>query len=252
MKLKRIIFYTSTIASALIILISCKTANSIEEKTPERMFDKAMEKFKNEDWQEASQLFEVINLQYGASEYADDAQYHLAEIYYEKGEFILAAYNYNSLRRTYPTSPFFKISLYKAGLCYNELSPPFDRDQDYTFKAIETFQDYQSLYPGDSLFDKAGNFIDVLRNKLAQREFETAKLYQKLYSPKASLIYLDAVINEYPDTQFYELAYLEKINVLTLIKRQTEALNAIKLYKDLFPKGKYLNEVIALEQTLQK
>jgi outer membrane protein assembly factor BamD len=245
--MKKYISFVVVIA-AIIVFVSCKSTNRMEEKTPETMYDKAMQKFKDEDWMEASQLLEVIKLQYGASQYADDAQYYIAEINYKKSEFILAAYNFNSLRRTYPTSPYFKIALYKAGMCYFELSPPFDRDQEYTLKAIEVFQDYQRLYPGDSLYDKSSEMIDELRNKLARREYETAILYEKLYSPKSSLVYFDAVINEYPDSKFYEDAYFSKIRILDLMGKNEEVKSAIRQFKDLFAKGKYINEVLAIER----
>ncbi len=239
---------TVVVVLIAVLAISCSSTDSSRPRTAEEMYEKAMKLFEDEDWQEANQLFEVIKLQYAASQYADDAQFHIAEINFNKGEYILAAYNYNSLRRTYPTSKYYKTALFKAGLCYYELSPPYDRDQEYTVKAIETFQDYQMLYDGDSLSKKAGEYIDELRDKLAHRAFFTAKLYLKLHSPKSALIYFDIVIEEYPDTQYYETAHYEKIKILATTYRAEQLNLAIKKYKALFPNGKYIKEIERIEQ----
>lgn len=228
----------------------CKSSDSDRPQTAEEMYNAAIILFEDEDWEEANKLFEVIKLQYGATQFADDAQYHLAEINFKKGEFILAAYNYNSLRRTFPTSKFYKVALYKAGLCYYELSPTYDRDQEYTHKAIDIFQDYQRIYNGDSLWTEAGNIIDELRDKLAHREFFTAQLYRKLHSSKSALIYLDVVISDYPDTQYYEKAYYEKIDILAGTFRVDETKILIEKYKKLFPEGDNIQKVLFIEQQI--
>lgn len=247
-KIKKYIYYLSIFVFTGFIIISCKSSDNIKPQNAKEMYDLAMKKFQDEDWEDANQLFEVIKLQYAASQYADDAQYHIAEINFNKGQYILAAYNYNSLRRTYPTSPYFKEALFKAGLCYYKLSPPYDRDQEYTVKAIDVFQSYQHLYAGDSLSTEAGNFIDELRNKLGHRAFFTAKLYLKLHNPKAALIYLGIVIDEYPDTRYFEIAHYEKIKILSNSSGNEELNLAIKKYKTLFPKGKYIKEVEEIEK----
>ena len=236
---------------ASILMVSCKSTDNKQDNTPEGFFNRGVQYFKDKDWIEADKMFQVIKLQYPASQYADDAQYYLAEVNYGKGEFILASFNYNLLRRTYPTSEYVKISLYKSGLCYYEMSPSFDRDQEYTHKAIEIFQDYQRLYPQDSLYQQSGKYIDELRNKLAEREYSTAELYTKLYSPRSAIIYLDVIINDYTDTKFYELAYYRKISILVESKRMDEAKNTISQYKRVFTKGEYLDKINAIEKTLQ-
>lgn len=251
MNLNQLTIFTLAVI-AIISISSCKQTSIREPQAPETMFEKAMEKFEKEDWLEAKQLFEVIKLQYSASRFADLAQFHIAEIHFKKKEYILAAYNYNMLRRSYPTSQYYKLSLYRAAYCYFLLSPTFDRDQEYTNKAIETFQDYQRLYAGDSLSDESGKHITELRNKLAEREFSTAQLYLKLQSPRSALVYIDALITDYPDTKFYEQAYYEKISIHLQINQHENAKNTIERYKKLFPNGNYRNSVLALEQKLEK
>lgn len=237
---------------SLSLFFSCKTVEKPETRTPGEVFKSALEAYKEEDYEESQKLFDLIKLQYPASQFADDAQFYIAEINFARKEYIMASYNYNRLRSTYPGSEYSKQSLYNAAMCYFELSPTYDRDQDYTKKAIQAFQDFQYLYPDDELYEKANERIADLRNKLAHKDFFTAGLYRKLDSPKSALIYYDLVIKNFDDTKYYEPAYYGKIETLILMKRYDQALGLIQLYKQSFAKGgEHINDVIQLENQIR-
>ena len=245
------LFVKLLFTATLVILVSCSTTKKTDTSNPDEVYKEALRLFNDEDWLESTNMFNVIRLQYPASQYADDAQYYLAEIDYKKGDYILAAYNYNRLRSSFPGSEYSKESLFKTAKCYYELSPPYDRDQDYTKKAIDAFNMFQRLYPNDNLYAEGSNYITELREKLGNREFFTAELYRKMNDPGASLVYYQSVIDDYPDTKFYEPAYYGKIEVLAIMKRKDEALGIIDLYKKLFADGRFLNEVKKTEDALK-
>jgi outer membrane protein assembly factor BamD len=211
-----------------------------------------MKQFEDGDYLAAQLGFDKIKLQYPASIYADDAQYYLAEINFSKSQYILAAFNYSTLRRIYPQSEYAQKALFKTALSYYELSPSYDRDQEYTLKAIKTFSEFQAAYPNDSLFEKASDYIKELRNKLAYRDLFTAELYRKIRSSKSSLVYYQSVIDNYKDTDYFEDAVVGKIETLNYLGRNSEAQKEIKYYRSQFPKGKYLNKVQEIEQNIVK
>lgn len=231
----------------LIILSSCADRDSGRIKEPKEIYNEALEKFNDEDYLDAKQLFDIVKLQYPASEFAEYSQYYLGECEYLEKNYILAAFNYNSLRRIYPSSSYSKESMYKAAMCYYHLSPSFERDQEYTRKAISAFQEFQYTYPGDSLSKEADQRINELRNKLAKKEYQTAEIYLKLQSPRSSLIYYDEVISRFDDTEYYEPAYYGKTMVLVSLRRYDEALGLINLYPKIFPEGKFNKEMKNLE-----
>jgi outer membrane protein assembly factor BamD len=207
-------------------------------KTAEEVYNAGLTYFKDEEYLESQKMFDVIKLQYPASSYADDAQFYLAEINYKRGEYQLAAFNYNLLRRVYPRSEFSKESLLKSGLCYYNLSPSFDREQDNTLKAIRTFSEFQALYPEDTLYKKAGEYIIEMREKLAYREYFTAVIYQKMDYYKAALIYYNSAIEEYSDCKILEDAYIGKMQVLKAMKKYEDLKTTIGLYEKAFPNSK--------------
>lgn len=253
MQINTIIFKFLCFFATVIILMSlesCSSAQLTEIRTADDLFKLAKEKYDKEDYEEASKLFDLLKLQYPASQYADDAQFYLAEISFKRGEYIMAAFHYNWLRRSYTNSPYSKESLYKTALCYYNLSPPFDRDQEYTFKAIEAFQDFQNIYPADSLSVLAGNYIKELRNKLAYRNYFVASLYYKWLSYKSSLVYIDFVLDDFSDSDYVEDAYWLKISIYKEMKLFLDLKEILKNYRNKFPNGKYISQVNLLEKQL--
>jgi outer membrane protein assembly factor BamD len=233
------------------LLWSCAAKPVMLPRTVAEYYEQGLEAFNTEDLPRAQRYFDVIKLQYPASKYADDAQYYLAEINTKKSEFILAAYNYNQLRRTFPNSEYAKTAAYKAALSSYKQSPKFDRDPDYTKQAIKAFSEFQALYPKDSLTVEAGKRIIELRTKLAEHDFRTAELYVKMQGPRAAITYYDLVITNYPDTEFLEPAFVGKARMLVRLKRIPEVQEAIRLYNQRFPQGKFREDMAAVEESLQ-
>ena len=231
------------------LLSSCSSIKPFEAKNAEEAFNEGMRLFNKKDYIDAQTFFDMIKLQYPASEYADDAQYYIAEIHFNRKEYIMASFHYNRLKAMYPGSTYVKESMFKSGYAQYLLSPAYDQDQDYTKKAIKSFQEYQYYYPEkDSMYENASKYIQELRNKLGEKDFRTAELYKTLESPLSSLIYYDSVINNFDDTIFLEPALFGKIEALFLLEREEEANMVIGTYNKLFPNGQYLNDIALLKK----
>ena len=73
-----------TISLVFIILSqffqSCSSSKLPDKATAEEYFTLALKEFNDDDLIEAQKLFDVIKIQFPASEYADDAQYYLGEV----------------------------------------------------------------------------------------------------------------------------------------------------------------------------
>lgn len=231
------------------IITSCSSSIDTRNMTAEELFSKGKELLEDNNYLESQKMFDLIKLQFPASQYADDAQFYLAELDFKREKYILAAFGYNSLRRIYPSSEYNKQSLFMRAICYYKLSPPYERDQEYTRKAIESFMEFQSTYPKDSLSNESDLKIAEMRNKLAQREFTTAELYSKLDDPKAAIVYYDFVLNLYDDTKYFEDSYFGKVKSLIKMKRVDEAKSIIQLYNNKFPNGNYNSEMKTMLET---
>jgi len=240
----------SVVALCSVVLLSCSSAKKEIPQTAEEVFNEALMRFKDNSYMEAQKLFDVIKLQYPASAYADDAQYYLAEINYKRKEYQLSAFNYNMLRRVYPRSEYSKEALFKTGLSYYNLSPTYDREQEHTIKAIQTFSEFQATYPQDSLSNEATKYIIELREKLAYKEYFSGVIYQKMSYYKSALIYYNFVLDDYADTKVLEDAYIGKMQVLKEMKKFEELKITLELFKTAFPKTRFPAEFDILKSNL--
>ncbi len=234
------------VGSAVFLLWACNAPESSIDRrlTPAELLRRGKAAFADEDYPTAQQYFDIIRLQYPASEYADDAQYYLGEISFAKGEYIMAAYNYQSVVRNYPQSPWTRLAAYKSALCYYKLSPEYYRDQRYTLEAIKAFNEFIAFYPNDSLADSARAYVATLREKLAEKDYQTAELYVKMSYIEAALIYFDQVIRRYPDTHFAHLAARRILELLLEQGKYDKAFEKLRLYEQLFPEQQQLFEKI--------
>lgn len=102
----------------------------------------------------------------------------------------------------------------------------------------------------DSLYAESGKKIVELRNRLAERELITAELYRSLYSNRSAIIYYDAIIDDYPDTEHYETAFAGKIESLIALRRYEDARSMIEIYKKRFSNGILKTSVESSERML--
>jgi outer membrane protein assembly factor BamD len=234
------------------VLTSCSSTDAARKsKTVDEIYEEAMAAYKDDNWLEAQAKFDVIKLQYPASQYADDAQYYLAEINFQRSEYIMAAFNYNQLRRSYPSSEYVRESMYKAAVCYDKISLPADRDQENTRKAIMAYTDFQSMYMRDSLGLEATKRIRDLRDRLAERFWQAAEHYIRTYARRAALVQYDAIIDEYPDSKWLEPALVQKIDILIQLTRTDEARTAIAAYRRMVKQPEQKSVVDALEKGIK-
>lgn len=226
-----------------LLVLSCSTTKKEEILSADELFTLAKKEYEKRKYENAEKYFDLLKLQFPASQYADDAQYYLGLISFDKGDYIMAAFHFSTLRRWYPNSEYSKEALFRTAMSYYNLSPSFDRDQEYTSKAIEYLMEFQNTYPGDSLAVLANNYLKELRNKLAYRNYFTAMLYYKWQSLKSSLIYLDIVLEDYSDTDYVEDAYWLKMTIYREKGLLLDLEELAKEYQTKFPNGKYLTEV---------
>ena len=249
---------TSVLQTAMIGLIAsigfigCSSEETIVQLSPEERFKLGMAKFREEDYLEAIEDFKIVTLQFQGTQYGDDAQFYMAECRYIRGEFVLAAYEYDMLLRTMPTSDFVSRARFRKATCYYDLSPESYRDQDYTRKAIDEYQGFLEYHPTDSLAPVAETRIHELNTKLARKDFENGAIYLKMQYNKAAIYYFDLVLEKYHDTPYAENAHLKKSEALTNRRKFTEARVELGKFFLKFPSTTLRQEAEALRMRIDK
>ena len=129
------------------------------------------------------------------------------------------------------------------GYCYYLESDPFYLDQNYTTKAINQFQLFINTYPFSDKVDQCNELMGTLRERLAQKELETARLYFNTEKYKAAVTSFEVFMKEYPDSRYREEAHFMLIRsafnlaeVSISSKKKNRYLDAIDWYEDFIDK----------------
>ncbi len=240
------------------------------------------------DYDKAIFELESLMFDTRATTLEDDVLFELAEAYYNSKQYLLAIEIYKRLLEQTPGSPYAEDTQFKLAKSHKQLSPVFSRDQEHSRKAVREFQLYLEQYPVKNLqqlqsdielytelvklnpesdmynrqltvakaqyarFDKASESnasISELRGRLALNEFSVAEHYRKLKKYRGAIAYYDDVIRFYPDTIYFEKAWLGKIGVLIKREKWFEAKAALDAYDQQFPEnvekvGDYREKII--------
>ncbi len=211
-------------------------------------FEKAMKLYEEEEYDQSARAFETV-IQVGrGTEFAQDAQFYLAESYFNDERYLLAASEYERYRTLYPRSERREMVDFREAYCYYELSPRYKLSQSYTRRAIESFRLFNSRYPNSDRVQEASDYISDLRSKLAHKLYGAADLYMRTDQYEAAIVYYDLTIDRYPETSWAERALVDEINAYVIYagrsvpskqqERYQKAVETYEKYLQLFPEGK--------------
>lgn len=197
-----------------------------------------------------------------AHEWAADAQFMLAESYFNSGQFLLAANEYDRFAQLYSGDSRVEEAHFKRAMSYYELSPMYELDQNDTRQAITYLRLYASLYPQGRFLEAAGRMIDELQSKLAHKQYAAAEMYERQREYQSAALTYERVLDSYPNTEWAPKAMLGAIRSyilyaeLSIESLRAERLDrAIETYESLiqiFPDAPVLKEAELLyEQALQ-
>ena len=129
------------------------------------------------------------------------AKLYLADAYFNEGDYENAALEYEEFTSLYPASPKFKRALFRLGICYLNLIKGPQWDQEFTRKAIKTFDNLISRYPNDTLSDKAKVYRNMARQVLAEHIIYIGGTYDMLHKFTASARRYGEVNSNYLDVE---------------------------------------------------
>jgi len=192
-----------SILSILIILVqtfscSSKTYNgSLTEKCVAE-FKAAEEKFKAGKYWKAKEDLTEISQNCSGTGVMEETHFLIAESHFRLEEWIEAREEYGSFVNFFPGSPYAETAAYRKAVSAYNLSYKDSRDQSNTTFAIRDFNRFGSDYPNSALLDSAVVYLDSLRNRVAENDFQIARLYSRMGEPGAAAIYLKEFLDDFP------------------------------------------------------
>ncbi|MBI5807895.1 MAG: outer membrane protein assembly factor BamD [Ignavibacteriales bacterium] len=230
--------------------MNCSSSVDTSKFTVDEYFTYLMKLYNEEEYETAVQEFQNFLLQYSGSAYNDDAQYYFAMTYFKRGQYLLAAYEFSKLIRNIPASPFVPEAQFMLAESYYQLAPPYQLDQAYTKKAIEEFQVFIDFFPADKKVAEAEAKIKELTERLAEKEYQSGLIYEKMEYEKAAIKYYAFVADTYHDTKFAPISLYRKIQLEIKKGMNAEAIADINTYLNRYPNDERVNDVKQLEAKL--
>lgn len=185
-------------------------------------------------------------------ELADDAQLALARAYAADRQYLLAGNEFTRFIEFYRTDPRVEQAAYERIQAYAALSPRYELDQTDTRQALSYIRIYLQQYPASSNVPAAESLAAELREKLARKEYQGGRLYERREYYEAAVIKYRGVLDEYPSSVYADEALLGALRAQTAyadgsirdrqLSRYRSALDLYDQLTTLFPQSPVLVE----------
>ncbi|UCF69947.1 MAG: outer membrane protein assembly factor BamD [candidate division WOR-3 bacterium] len=233
----------------LVLTLSCAPRETLTPLEPAEEFQRARSLYDAKKYESAVAAFERILFYHPSSEFVDDAQYWLGRTYLERKEYDQAIVEFDYLLRHFPNSPQLEEAFFYRAKAHLLAAPDYEKDLGNLRKAIRVFDEFLTRYPNSEHTEEVRKEILTARNRLAKKELENGKLYEKLKEPEAALLYYEYIMSNYPETESAaEAAY----RAAQIHEKQDQVGAALELYKGLLDDDRWREEASERIAELEK
>lgn len=244
------------LAICCLVLAGCAGSGRVNYTSPQDAYDRGMAAFNEGKYMRAAQYFQGV-FDFGRThDWADDARLQLARSYRMNRDFILAASEYSSFSSMYRGDERVPVAEFERAMTFYERSPAIELDQTSTRRGIDVFNLYIQRFPEHDSVSVAMRRVGELREKLADKQFHAAGLYERRGLYEAAALTYELMFDKYPDTPLADDALLGAIrcyiefSARSIQQRQAERLEtAIGHYERLvqiFPESDLIEEASEL------
>jgi outer membrane assembly lipoprotein YfiO len=146
------------------------------------------------------EILDDIATNFADTEMAELALVTKADYYYARGEFTEAEFEYARLAREYPRSRYEPYALLRSAASALASFPGVKFDDAGLVEAEERFIQFQQRYPKMAEARQVPVVLESIRAKRAQKEYETARFYERTHKRKAAAFYYRSTVQNYPGT----------------------------------------------------
>lgn len=172
----------------------------IKEGDPDQIYAKALEFYGKEKWNRASTLFESVAPVYMGTSREDSIAFYNAHCKYKNTDYDTASQLLDEFRRRFGRSAFIEDAEGMYADCFYRLSPGPSRDQTMTSKAIIAINEFISRYPESDKVEDFKKINDELTVRLHEKTYLNAYTYYKIGRYKSAIIALKNALRTYPES----------------------------------------------------
>jgi outer membrane protein assembly factor BamD len=201
---------------------ACASSPRYEGMAAGELWTMAQREFDRGDHADAAETLERLQAVFPTFERAADAQLLLARAYFEDEKYVTAQVEYTTFLDRYPAHPSAVDAALGVCRSYEALSPISQRDQTFTEQAATVCRNVQRDYAGAPQAEEARRISDEMHDKLARKDYDTASYYLRRDFHDSAIIYFEAVLSSYPDTEWAPRALVGIIEAYTEIGYEDE------------------------------
>ena len=241
-----------TIIVLILLFIGCAGSGDPQDLSLREKFEIGMENLDNEKYLQAQMDFKQVVIRGTGSDLGDDAQYYLAESFYRNEEYLEAIGEFEKLTRRMGFSPFVEDARFKICEAYRIESPKYFHDQEYTEKALERYQEFLDDYPSSKYVDDVLTSIDMLRQKMANKLYETGILYMKMDEYESARMTFERVTSYYYDTDIILKTHQGLVMAMAKNGDVNNAKEYLVKYESELKENALLDDVIETIENMEK
>jgi outer membrane protein assembly factor BamD len=211
----------------------------------------AISKYSKNRFGDVQSIIEDVKYQCSGHSVMDTALYYLSMSYFRTKKYVEAKAQFERLARDYPNSVFADEAQYRAAMSLYKQSNPSDRDQMETRDAIRLLVDFSESNPESNYADSARIYATEGREKLALKEFNNARFYEKVNQSEAAVVYYKVLIQQYPDSKYAPTAMLNMAEILLKLNRYDEARTILDELEGNEKNSEIMKKVKALRSKLK-
>jgi outer membrane protein assembly factor BamD len=195
MRCARIVFA----AIILFLLAGCVSwwEGASRPNTPEALYARGQEEYREGDYQEAIGLFRRLAEEYPLNTYAIPAELGIADSYFSDGDYVSAEAYYTDFMEFHPTNENLPYVMYQIGMCHYKQMLGIDRDQTETRMAEQAFRKLLSRFPSSKFSFLAEEKLRECRRMLGEHEFYVGQFYFNIGEYRAALRRFQRVEEDY-------------------------------------------------------
>lgn len=251
-----------------LLLVGCGPYQQIlKSKDPDYKFQMALEYFNDKQYVKSQTLLDDVAAYFKGTDRAQDVLIYLSRSYMGQKSYSSAADYYDAYIRNYPKGQYITEAQFQVGHCYYLDSPDARLDQEITRKSIDYLTQFIELYPESPYSEQAYKELNEMYDKLAYKEFLSAKLYYNLGTYlgnnylSAEIVAKNALKN-YPSNSYQEdlnwiifiSKYQQMVNSVDskMAERTQEAEDEFFSFKTEYPNSKHMAQAERYYKDIQK
>ena len=253
----------SIILSLFFLFFSCSEYQKIlKSENVEFKYTQALQYYDNSDYARALQLFESILTSFNNPKQSEEIYYLYIYSNFYMRDYISSGYHFNNFNKKFPLSEKKEEMAFMFAYCQYLQSPRYTLDQQTTYDALNSLQQFSSDYPNSDSMKRVNELVINLNNKLQKKDFEIVKLYYKTGKFSSAIYAVDEFLNRFPET-----SYVEDVNFIQIKSYYELGKNSIEEKKEqrikdaifacnnfllAFPEGNYNKEIESIYEKLKE